>query len=103
MFFRKPKAECSIEDVKEAQKDPNSVIIDCRTASEVAGGKVQGSLVLDWLSGGFKSEVSSLDPSKTYYLYCRSGGRSGKAASLLRSKGFEKVFNAGGYSGLKDL
>jgi phage shock protein E len=103
MFFRKSNSECSIEDVKNAQEDPASVIIDCRTPSEVAGGKVQGAVVLDWLGGEFKSKAPGLEKAKTYYLYCRSGGRSGQAASFMRSQGFEKVFNAGGYGGLSKL
>ncbi|MDB4787362.1 rhodanese-like domain-containing protein [Flavobacteriales bacterium] len=103
MFFKKSNSECSPEDVKKAQQNPGAVIIDCRTPSEVAGGMVEGAEVLDWLGGGFKAKVPALDKSKTYYLYCRSGGRSGQAASFMRDQGFENVFNAGGYGGLKGL
>ena len=47
--------------------------------------------------------IAGLDPSKSYYLYCRSGNRSGQAAKLLRDKGFESVFNAGAYGSLEGL
>lgn len=103
MFFMKPKSECSREDVLQAQKEEGSIIIDCRTPGEVAGGAVGGAMVLDWMGGEFKAKVPSLDKSKTYYLYCRSGNRSGQAASMLKAQGFENVFNAGAYSGLEGL
>jgi phage shock protein E len=100
MFFMKPKAECSRADVQRAVSDPESVIIDCRTPGEVAGGTLSDAKVLDWLSGEFQSGVGALDKSKTYFLYCRSGNRSGQAASFLKSHGFEKVYNAGAYGDL---
>ena len=100
MFFMKPQSECTREDVQKAASDPQSVIIDCRTPGEVAGGTLSGAKVMDWLAGEFQSGVGAMEKSKTYYLFCRSGNRSGQAASFLRSQGFEKVYNAGPYSGL---
>ena len=51
----------------------------------------------------FQTEVQKLDTSKTYVIYCRSGGRSAKAASFMDSHGFSKVYNLEGginnYSG----
>lgn len=43
------------------------------------------------------------DKSKKYYLYCRSGNRSKQATQFMRKHGFENVYNAGGYSKLRDL
>ena len=103
MFFKKSNFDCSREDVMRAQKDERCVIIDCRTPVEVANGSVNGAEVLEWMGGEFKAKSASLDKTKSYYLYCRSGNRSGQAASLLKSQGFEQVFNAGGYDGLKGL
>lgn len=103
MFFMKPSVECTREDVALAIQDENAVIIDCRTSGEVAGGTVTGALVRDWMGGEFQQKAAELDPAKSYYLYCRSGNRSGQAASFLKSKGFGQVFNAGAYSGLAGL
>ena len=100
----KPNADCSREEVAGAVQDANSIIIDCRTPCETAGGMVTGAQELDWLAGAWTEEaVQSLDPAKSYYLYCRSGNRSGQAAKLLRAKGFDSVFNAGGYGSLEGL
>ena len=100
----KPNADCSREEVAGAVQDANSIIIDCRTPGETAGGMVTGAQELDWLAGAWTEEaVQSLDPAKSYYLYCRSGNRSGQATKLLRAKGFDSVFNAGGYGSLEGL
>ena len=103
MFFMKPKAECSPADVQQALSDPDCVVIDCRTPGEVAGGTMSGALVRDWMGGEFQAKAGELDTSKTYYLYCRSGNRSGQAATFLKSQGFAKVYNAGAYDGLTGL
>ena len=103
MFFMKPSVECTREEVAQAIQDDNAVIIDCRTPGEVAEGTVTGAIVRDWMGGEFQHKAGDLDPGKSYYLFCRSGNRSGQAASFLKSKGFGRVFNAGAYSGLAGL
>jgi len=58
---------------------------------------------VDYTSASFQTEVQKLDTSKTYVVYCRSGGRSAKAASFMASHGFSNVYNLEGginnYSG----
>ncbi len=77
------------------------IIIDVRTKDEYnAGHLTKSEYQYDVTSGDFESKISSLDKSKTYYLYCRSGNRSGKAASIMKEKGFTNVYNIGGYSAL---
>lgn len=104
MFFMKPNADCSREEVAGAVQDPHALIIDCRTPGETAGGMVTGARELDWLAGAWTEEaVQSLDPAKSYYLYCRSDNRSAQAAKLLRANGFYSVFNAGAYGSIEGL
>lgn len=100
----KPSVDCSREEVAGAVQDVHAVIIDCRTPGETAGGTVTGAREMDWLAGAWTdAAIQGLDPAKSYYLYCRSGNRSGQAAKLLRSKGFASVFNAGAYDSLRGL
>ncbi|MDZ7680804.1 MAG: rhodanese-like domain-containing protein [Fodinibius sp.] len=47
-------------------------------------------------------QLKSLDKDKTYYLYCRTGNRSGQAAELMVENGFDNVYNIGGYQDLVD-
>lgn len=103
MFFMQAKNDCSRADVAQAIEDPNAIIIDCRTHGEVAEGKVAGAIVKDWMGGELHAAIGDLDKSKSYYLYCRSGNRSGQAARFMKSHGFERVFNAGAASGLAGL
>lgn len=42
------------------------------------------------------ARAGELDPAAELILYCRSGGRSGKAALQLRGLGFERVVNLTG-------
>ncbi len=77
------------------------VIIDVRTKDEYnAGHLAKSDFQYDVTTGEFESKLNSLDKSKTYYLYCRSGNRSGKAASIMKANGFTNVYNIGGYSTL---
>lgn len=84
----------------------DSVIIDVRTPAEFAEGHVEGAINLDLEGGVFESEYSKLDPSKSYIVYCRSGRRSGVAASILKDNGFvdivdlETLENAANETGL---
>lgn len=103
MFFFQSATDCSAQDVKNAQSDPNAVIVDCRTHSEASAGSVKGAHVKDWLGGELHQAISSWDKSKKYFLFCRSGNRSKQATQFMRSQGFENVYNAGGYGNLRDL
>jgi phage shock protein E len=90
----------SADAVKMIKEHPG-VVIDVRTASEVSGGMLKDAIHADIMNGQFGKISADFDTSKTYYVYCASGMRSGKAVQALKAKGFEKVFNIGGFGGLK--
>lgn len=73
----------------------NFIILDVRTAEEFNDSHVIGALNIDVLDSNFQSKISKLDKTKTYKLYCRSGNRSGRAAQIMKSKGFSDVENLG--------
>ncbi len=78
-------------------------LIDVRTPQEYQAGHIEGAILIDFLSPNFLSEAKAkLDPKKPVYLYCKSGGRSGRAMQLLADQGFVKLTNLiGGYDGWK--
>lgn len=78
--------------------DPNAVVLDVRTSAEVAEGYIPGEEVvfIDFLAPGFEAHAKDLDPSKSYYVYCRSGKRSAQAAGVLANLGFDEVHNLSG-------
>ena len=75
-----------------------SAVIDVRTASEYAAGHLQGAVNIDVESATFTDEISKLDKSGTYVLYCHSGRRAGIAKDTMTGLGFTNVTNAGGYA-----
>lgn len=93
--------ELSQEEWKEQiKKDENSFVLDVRTKDEVEEGYIPGAKNLDIYKGqGFVEELEKLDKSKNYYVYCRSGNRSGQACALMDQMGFENTYNLlGGFS-----
>lgn len=79
---------------KQLESDPDAVILDVRTDEEMEEGYIPGAIQIDIYRGqGFLDEVEKLDKSKSYYVYCRSGNRSGQACTLMQGKGFERTYN----------
>jgi len=85
---------------KKSQDDKDAVLLDVRTEEEVEEGYIPKSKNIDIYKGqGFINEVESLDKSKHYYIYCRSGKRSSQACTLLDQMGFAETYNLlGGFS-----
>ena len=78
-------------------KDENAVIIDVRTDAEVLDGIIPNAIHIDIHKGqDFIDELNALDRSKNYYLYCRSGNRSGQACQIMEQLGFENAYNLEG-------
>ncbi|MBX9762999.1 MAG: rhodanese-like domain-containing protein [Pseudomonadaceae bacterium] len=84
-----------------ALQNPNSVLIDVRTAAEFAEGALTGAEQIDHEE--IANRISALAPDKDtpIVLYCRSGRRSGIAEDSLRALGYSNLINGGGYEELK--
>lgn len=78
----------------QLNNDAKAVILDVRTEDEFAEGMIPGAINIDIYKGqGFIYSIEELDKSKNYYVYCRSGGRSGQACSIMSQLGFENTYN----------
>lgn len=88
-------------EYKQQATKQQGMLIDVRTQEEFDAGHLQDAENADFLNGDFAKSLESLDKDKTYYLYCKSGNRSGKAAKLMQDAGFKNVYNIGGYDELK--
>ena len=74
-----------------------SIILDVRTEEEFESGYIAGAKNLDIRGGAdFISSIEELDKTKAYFVYCRSGTRSGQACQLMEKMGFEQVYNLEG-------
>ena len=72
------------------------VTVDVRTPGEFMTGHIQGAQNIDFESGNFENEISTLDKNETYAVYCRSGNRSGQAVAIMHDAGFHNVYNLNG-------
>lgn len=82
------------EWVEQLENDDNAVILDVRTDNEVEEGKIPNAIHIDIYRGqDFISELEKLDKSKNYYVYCRSGNRSGQACKIMSQLGFANSYN----------
>ena len=83
--------------VKLHDESEESVIIDVRTDDEFSTGYISGAVNIDFYMGNeFISEIDKLDKSKSYFIYCKSGARSGQTCELMKQKDFKKVYNLEG-------
>lgn len=85
---------------KLLQEDNNSVVLDVRTQEEVDEGIIPNAIHLDIYKGqGFIYELENLDKTKNYYVYCKAGGRSAQACTIMNQLGFQNTYNLiGGFS-----
>ena len=80
--------------VSNYEADNSAVMLDVRTADECKEGIIANSINIDINQGqSFIDEINTLDKTKNYYVYCRSGARSGRACEIMQSLGFEKAYN----------
>jgi rhodanese-related sulfurtransferase len=76
--------------------NPEAVVLDVRTPSEFLSGTLPNAININVMDSSFSQKLSRLDKTKSYFVYCRSGGRSAQACSLMASQGFEVHNLAGG-------
>ena len=95
-----------LQDVWKEQilNDKNAIIIDVRRPNEWKAGIIKDAVMMNILDvQGFQQKALQLDSSKNYYVYCRSGVRSVKACSALKTLGLKTTYNlVGGILKWKD-
>ena len=80
--------------VSQFEADENAVILDVRTEAEYNEGSIPNAINMDIYEGQvFMENLETLDKSKNYYVYCRSGARSAKACEVMNNLGFDNAFN----------
>ncbi len=78
----------------KATKDAQ--LLDVRTPEEVAEGALEGAQNINFYDADFKDKLSKLDKNKPFFVYCRSGGRSGKCAQMCKDMGFKEIYDMKG-------
>ena len=81
---------------KEATENKTVQLIDIRRPEEFAAGHIKNAKNIDFYGSDFTRLMEQeLDKEQPVYLYCRSGGRSGKAAATLSAMGY-KIYDLKG-------
>lgn len=88
--------DVDVETFEKIMSEGDGLLLDVRTDREFASGHLKGATQIDYRSANFEKEVVELDKSVPVYIYCRSGGRSGEAAHLMKGMGFSEVYNLEG-------
>jgi len=72
-------------------KQPEVQLVDVRTPEEFSNGHLENAINCNIMSDEFEAQVASLDKTKPLLIYCKSGGRSAKAAERLKELGFKNI------------
>lgn len=71
-------------------------ILDVRTPEEFTSGHIDKATNVDWLGDRFVADAENFDKTKPVFVYCKSGGRSKKAAEKLQELGFKNIYELNG-------
>lgn len=85
-------AQNNSSELKEAIEN-GAFLVDVRTPAEFSEGSVKSAvnIPLDKIPG----QLNKFKNKKTIVIFCRSGGRSSRAKSILEQNGFQNVINGG--------
>jgi rhodanese-related sulfurtransferase len=71
-----------------------AVVVDVREAAEFSAGHLSNAKHI--LVSDIDKRISDIPAGKPVLIYCATGTRSGKAASVLKKAGRDQIFNLGG-------
>jgi rhodanese-related sulfurtransferase len=82
----------------------DAVLVDVRTPNEFNTSHINKAINIDFENQSFISEIKKLDTFKTYFIYCRSGNRSGQVIAIMKNNGFKNIYELrGGISTYPEL
>lgn len=71
-------------------------LLDVRTVEEYNSQHIMDAKNINWLGADFEQKTIVFNKSKPIFVYCKSGGRSSKAAAKLAELGFTKIYELDG-------
>ena len=99
-FFDFFKSKDINKGVEEYRKTKGAVLIDVRTEEEFLYGHIESSLNIPLQSIDNTLKIIK-DKNAPIFVYCRSGGRSSQAASILKNIGYTNINDIGGIMSYK--
>lgn len=96
-------ANVGVDEFQTLIANPVVQLLDVRAQDEFDEGHIAGAVLIDVNDSTFVEKCKAqLDVSRPVAVYCRSGRRSARAASLLAGQGFEVTNLAGGVMSWQD-
>ncbi len=89
-------AKIEAVDFKAKIEGKSVQLIDVRTPGEYSKGHIASAKNINFYDSDFLKQLEELDKNKAVYLYCKSGGRSGKASLRLHGAGFKSIYDLKG-------
>ena len=74
----------------------NQQILDVRTPAEFSSDHIDNAINMNWMGDNFVANAEKLDKAQPVFVYCKSGGRSQKAAEKLDELGFKTIYQLDG-------
>jgi len=85
----------TVHELKELREaGDNHFLLDVREPHEQTISRIAGAVLIPL--GELETRSAELPRDRRILVHCKSGGRSARAVSLLRDKGFENVWNISG-------
>lgn len=94
--FERVDAATFAQLITQAKADPDMVLIDLRTAEEVATGFIDDAIHLDALDDLFLTYLEELDPSNHHLVYGRSNASTEEAVRSMKDSGFTHITELNG-------
>jgi adenylyltransferase/sulfurtransferase len=84
----------SVELKQRLDRGDKLTLIDVREPNEYQINRIPGTTLIPL--GEVERRLGELNPDDEIVVHCKMGGRSAKAADILRAKGFKRVLNLKG-------
>lgn len=81
---------------EQKMKEKGVQLVDVRTPAEFQSGHLVNAVNININDTDFKTKMEALDKSKPILVYCKSGGRSGRACGQLKEMGFTIITDLDG-------
>ncbi|MCH1626605.1 rhodanese-like domain-containing protein [Ferdinandcohnia quinoae] len=94
MFFYQRKILTTLTEEEFRAGYRKAQLIDIREPNEFDGGHILGARNIPLSQ--FKMRMKEIRPDQPVYLYCQNALRSGRAAQMLRKKGYKQLFQLKG-------
>jgi rhodanese-related sulfurtransferase len=82
--------------INKRSGQPDFVILDVRTPEEFSSGHIKDAINIDFNADTLNEQLDKLNKGYAYFVYCRTGRRSGEAMTQMESLGFLEVYNLSG-------